>query len=159
MFHKTENDQPKSVATDLPALSPTVRPPAPASTPDSSSLAARICQGIQIKGEISGVGDLVMDGAFEGTIDLPDGALTVGPNAKVTAQITAREISIRGEVIGSLKACERVHVWSTGKLTGDMDTRGIVIDDGAMLHSKVATPAKEDSQPSRLVTNPSKPSN
>jgi len=47
---------------------------------------------------------------------------------------------IRGEVIGSLRSCERVHIWSTGKLTGDMETRGIVIEDGAVLHSKVATP-------------------
>jgi cytoskeletal protein CcmA (bactofilin family) len=43
-------------------------------------------------------------------------------------------------VIGTLKACERVHIWSTGKLTGDMETRGIVIEDGAVLNSKVVVP-------------------
>jgi len=60
-------------------------------------------------------------------------------NARVSAEIEAHEVIIRGEVIGTLKA-ERVHIWSTGKLTGDMESRGIVIEDGAVLHSKVAVP-------------------
>jgi cytoskeletal protein CcmA (bactofilin family) len=95
---------------------------------------------IKIKGEISGHGDFFLDGEFEGLIRLTGGTFTVGSNARVSAEIEAREVVIRGEVIGSLKSCERVHIWSTGKLTGDMETRGIVIEDGAVLHSKVATP-------------------
>jgi cytoskeletal protein CcmA (bactofilin family) len=95
---------------------------------------------IKIKGEICGDGDFFLDGEFEGFIRLTGGTFTVGSNARVSAEIEAREVVIRGEVIGSLKSCERVHIWSTGKLTGDMETRGIVIEDGAVLHSKVATP-------------------
>jgi cytoskeletal protein CcmA (bactofilin family) len=95
---------------------------------------------IKIKGEISGDGDFFLDGEFEGFIRLTGGTFTVGSNARVSAEIEAREVVIRGEVIGSLKSCERVHIWSTGKLTGNMETRGIVIEDGAILHSKIATP-------------------
>ena len=108
--------------------------------PNSSSVPASVNHGIKFKGEISGQGDLVFDGEFEGSITLADGTFTVGPNARVTAEIEAPEIVVRGEVIGSLKARERVHIWSTGKLTGNLDSRGIMIDDGAELHSKVAVP-------------------
>lgn len=107
---------------------------------NSSSVPAAVNQGIKFKGEISGQGDLVFDGEFEGSITLADGTFTVGPNARITAEIEAPEIVVRGEVIGSLKARERVHIWSTGKLTGNLDSRGIMIDDGAELHSKVAVP-------------------
>jgi len=107
---------------------------------DASGGPATVNRGIIIKGEISGQGDLVLDGVFEGKVRIPDGTFTVGPSGHVTAEIEAREIIVRGEVIGSLRARERVHVSSTGRLTGDMDTRGIVIEDGAILHSKVATP-------------------
>jgi cytoskeletal protein CcmA (bactofilin family) len=107
---------------------------------DSSNAPATVSHGIKIKGEISGQGDFFLDGVFEGTVHLPDGTFTVGPNARVTAEIEAREIVIRGEVIGALKARDRVQIWSTGKLTGNMDTRGIMIEDGAVLHSKVAVP-------------------
>jgi cytoskeletal protein CcmA (bactofilin family) len=106
-----------------------------------------VSQGIKIKGEISGHGDLFLDGEFEGKIRIDSGTLTVGPNARVRAEIEATEIIIRGDVIGTLKASERVHIWGTGKLTGNMETRGIVIDDGAVLFSTVAAPLPQPSDP------------
>jgi cytoskeletal protein CcmA (bactofilin family) len=101
---------------------------------------AAVSQGIKIKGEIAGHGDLFLDGEFEGKIRLASGTFTVGPNARVSAEIEAPIVIIRGEVIGTLKACESVYIGSTGKLTGDMETSGIVIEDGAVLNSKVAVP-------------------
>lgn len=106
----------------------------------SSPMAGTVSRGVIIKGEISGQGDFFLDGTFEGKVHLPEGSFTAGPHAHVTAEIEAREIIVLGEVVGTLKARERVHISSTGRLTGDMDTRGIVIEDGAILHSKVATP-------------------
>jgi cytoskeletal protein CcmA (bactofilin family) len=119
--------------------------PAPQNSPataqsSSSAAPATVSRGIKIKGEISGQGDFLIDGEFEGKVHLPDGTFTVGPNASVTAEIEAREIIIHGEMVGTLKAHERVHIWSTGKLTGNMETRGIAIEDGAVLHSKIAVP-------------------
>jgi cytoskeletal protein CcmA (bactofilin family) len=85
-----------------------------------------------------------MDGEFEGKIRIAEGSFTVGPNARVTAEIEAREIIVHGEVIGTLKG-ERVQVSSTGRVTGDMETRGIVIEDGAVLRSKVQ--GRQEDQP------------
>ncbi|PYU57236.1 MAG: hypothetical protein DMG55_21075 [Acidobacteria bacterium] len=101
----------------------------------------------QEPGEISGQGDLYLDGEFEGKIRIADGSFIVGPNAYVTAEIEAREIIIHGEVIGTLKG-ERVQVSSTGRVTGDMETRGIVIEDGAVLRSKVQ--GCQENQPAQL---------
>ena len=139
MWHKPDESKPKSTsAASTSPVAPThpsgTAPPNPPNTP------AAVGHNIKIKGEISGHGDFFLDGEFEGLIRLTGGTFTVGSNARVSAEIEAREVVIRGEVIGSLKSCERVHIWSTGKLTGDMETRGIVIEDGAVLHSKVATP-------------------
>jgi cytoskeletal protein CcmA (bactofilin family) len=98
-----------------------------------------VSQGIKMKGEISGHGDLFLDCEFEGKIRIA-GTLTVGPNARGRAEIEATEIIIRGEVTGTLKASELVQIWSTGKLTGDIETHGIVINDGAVLCGTVAVP-------------------
>jgi len=113
----------------------------PAPQENSQSVPVAVPQGIRIKGEISGQGNFCIDGEFDGNVCL-GGTFTVGPNARINADIEAREVVIRGELIGSLKSCERVHIWSTGRLTGNMETRGIVIEDGAVLHSKVAVPKK-----------------
>ena len=115
-------------------------PGSPSSAGPSVQSTATVSQGIKMKGEISGQGDFCMDGTFEGTVHIPGGTFTVGPNGHVTAEIEAREIIICGEVIGGLKAHERIQLLSTAKLTGNMDTRGIMIEDGAVLHSKVAVP-------------------
>lgn len=119
-----------------------------------STTSVTVNRGIVIKGEISGQGDLIVDGTLEGKVHLPDGSFTAGPNARVTAEIEAREIIVLGEVVGTLKASERVHISSTGRLTGDMDTRGIVIEDGAILHSKVATPRTASQTEARKTGTP-----
>ena len=63
-------------------------------------------------------------------------------------------------MIGTLKACKRVHIWSTGKLTGDMETSGIVIEDGAVLNSKVAVPQTAVPEVSAgEIDRPAQPSN
>jgi cytoskeletal protein CcmA (bactofilin family) len=144
MWRKSEG--PKSSTESSPQSNYPVESRSVAS--NSSNPPATVNHGITIKGEISGEGDLFLDGTFEGKVHLPDGTFTVGPRAHVTAEIEAREIIVLGEVAGTLRARERVHVSSTGKLTGEMDTRGIVIEDGAVLHSKVANPVAPARQPS-----------
>jgi cytoskeletal protein CcmA (bactofilin family) len=140
MWRKT--DESKQNSSPGASASPDSAQQHPGAAPPSNSSAAlaTVSRGIKMKGEISGHGDIFIDGAFEGKVHLSDGTFTIGPNATVTAEIEAREIIVRGEVIGTLKARERVHIASTGRLTGDMDTRGIMIEDGAILHSKVAVP-------------------
>jgi cytoskeletal protein CcmA (bactofilin family) len=140
MWRKSEDSKPKSSPASSPSSVSSAQHPGTAAPQDSAGTPAAVSQGIKIKGEISGHGDLFLDGEFEGKIRLASGTFTVGPNARVSAEIEAPEIIIRGEVIGTLKACERVHIGSTGKLTGDMETSGIVIEDGAVLNSKVAVP-------------------
>ena len=143
MWRKPEENKPQSALNALPSIVPLPRSPAAAAPRVSPNAPSCVTQGIKIKGEISGREDLFLDGTFEGKIHIAGGNFTVGPNAHVNAEIEAREIIIRGEVIGTLKARERVQVWSTGRVTGDMETRGIVIEDGAILRGKVEVRLKD----------------
>lgn len=139
MWRKSEDT--KSVPESAPESKPGANSQTQAAVAGASSSGpVTVSQGIIIKGEISGQGDLILDGTFEGKVHLPHGSFTAGPRSHVTAEIEAREIIVLGEVVGTLIAHERVHISSTGRLTGNMDTRGIVIEDGAILHSRVATP-------------------
>jgi cytoskeletal protein CcmA (bactofilin family) len=140
MWRKAEDSKLNSSPGALPSPVSSAQRPDAWAPENSPSPPVAVSQGIKIKGEISGHGDLFLDGEFEGKIRLTSGTFTVGPNARVSAEIEASEIIVRGEVLGTLKACERVHIWSTGKLTGDIETRGIVIEDGAVMHSRVAVP-------------------
>ena len=131
MWRKPEENKPQSALDALPSIVLLPQSPAAAAPRVSPNAPSCVTPGIKIKGEISGREDLFLDGAFEGKIHIADGSFTVGPNARVNAEIEVREIIVRGEVIGTLKAGERVQVRSTGSVTGYMETRGIVIEEGA----------------------------
>src|ERR1700757_2533480 len=106
-------------ATTPPAVVP-ANSKQPASLPTSSNAVACLSQGIRIKGEITGSEDLFIDGNVEGKVTFRNAVLTVGPNASVKADIDAREIVVRGRVEGKLDGSERVQIWNTAKVNGDI---------------------------------------
>jgi len=122
-----------SISTNLPATGPGT----PASLPVSPRAVACITQGIRIKGEITGKEDLFVDGALEGKLDLGNASVTVGPNGRVKANITAREVIVRGHVDGAIEGSERVQLWTSGRVTGEVRTERLGIEDGALLRGKV----------------------
>jgi cytoskeletal protein CcmA (bactofilin family) len=106
-----------------------------ASTPpaDGSSV---IGPGIQIKGELQGDGTVTMLGRFEGDIVL-NGALHVGPEARVDANVAASAIVVAGVVRGNLSADTRVEILPTGSLTGSVKSTSFAAADGARVKSEV----------------------
>jgi cytoskeletal protein CcmA (bactofilin family) len=105
--------------------------------PVSPRAAACISQGIRIKGEIIGKEDLFVDGTVEGKLDLGNASCTVGPNGKVKADISAREVIVRGQVDGKIEGVEKVQLWNSGRVTGEVRTERLAIEDGAVLRGKV----------------------
>jgi cytoskeletal protein CcmA (bactofilin family) len=120
----------------------------PATPPVSSRAAACISQGIRIKGEITGSEDLFVDGPVEGKVNLANGSLTVGPNGAVKADVIAREVIVRGRVEGKISGRERVQLWSTGTVIGEVQTQRLAIEDGAVLRGKVEAGKQVDNKAS-----------
>jgi cytoskeletal protein CcmA (bactofilin family) len=110
---------------------------APSPLPVSPRAAACISQGIRIKGEITGKEDLFVDGTVEGKLDFGNASVTVGPNGKVKADISAREVIVRGTVDGKIEGTEKVQLWNSGRVTGEVRTERLAIEDGALLRGKV----------------------
>jgi len=89
------------------------------------------------KGEVTGSEDLFVDGHVEGKLNLSNGSLTVGPNGEVKADIFAREVIVRGRVDGKIVGREKIQLWSTGNVAGDLQTERLMIEDGAVLRGRV----------------------
>jgi cytoskeletal protein CcmA (bactofilin family) len=103
-----------------------------------------IMSSLVIKGEIRGREDLYIDGEVQGSINLSDGRVTIGPHGRISAGIEAREIVVRGTVKGTLLARERVEIGRTGDVRGDIVTTRIAVEDGAQIHGKVDVPRTEE---------------
>jgi cytoskeletal protein CcmA (bactofilin family) len=109
-----------------------VRPSIPTTT-----ASARLGPSLHVKGEINGNEDLHVDGSVEGLISLEDRKLTVGPSAKVAADIVAREIVVYGSVKGNLRARDRIEIKKDGSVIGDLTTARIMIEDGAYFKGSI----------------------
>ena len=103
----------------------------PAVRERAAGSSARLGASLQVKGEISGNEDLHIDGTVEGLIQLDDRKLTVGIDAKLTADVVAREIVVYGSVKGNLRARDRIEIKKDGSVVGDLTTARISIEDGA----------------------------
>ena len=141
---KPEGVSGNSVASATPTLaqpssSAPVTGPTLSGTPAISSRAAAcISQGIKIKGEVTGSEDLFVDGVVEGKLSLTtNSCLTVGPNGHVKADVQAREIIVRGKIEGKVTGRDKVQLWSTGQVTGEVQTDRLAIEDGALLRGRV----------------------
>lgn len=102
---------------------------------DNSS--ARIGKTITISGEVKGKEDLVVDGRVEGTVNLGDCRLTIGPNAEVAADLSAKDVLVLGKVQGNVVATGRVELRSGCHLEGDIRALRLAIEDNAVFHGKV----------------------
>jgi cytoskeletal protein CcmA (bactofilin family) len=98
---------------------------------------ATIGKAVKIAGQIYSREDLYVDGDVEGTIELMDHKLTVGPNGKVHAGVKAREVVALGAIQGNVEASERIEIRKDAKLVGDIKTARIVIEDGAYFKGSI----------------------
>lgn len=98
---------------------------------------AHIGKSVIIKGELSGSEDLYVDGQVEGSIRLDGNSLTVGPNGQVRADVSAKSVVIQGKLEGNIKATDRAELRKTAITTGDITTKRIAIEEGAMFKGKL----------------------
>ncbi len=96
-----------------------------------------IGKSVTIRGELTGKEDLYMDGDIEGTITLPENRLTIGPNARVLADITARDVIILGKVNGNVHASGRVELRQTAAVSGDIFAGRLSIEESATVKGQV----------------------
>ena len=107
------------------------------SEPFRAEVAAHIGKSVLVKGELSGSEDLYLDGEVEGMIDLNNHTLVLGPNGRIRANITAREVVVHGRVEGNVHGAERVELKKSCVLTGDIITQRVIIEDGAFFKGSI----------------------
>jgi len=83
--------------------------------------------------------DMTIDGHVEGSIEVLDQALTIGPDADIRAEITAKVVTIHGTVIGNIRAGAKVDICATARIDGNLVAPCIVIADGAVVCGRVDT--------------------
>lgn len=118
-----------------PTVSATPRPeprnPAPAR--EETMKADYLGSRVRFEGTFCSDRDIEIDGQIKGSIELTGGSLTVGPNAKIEADVTSPNLVVAGDLNGIAKIAGRVEVRSTGTLRGELHTQSLFLEEGAVI--------------------------
>jgi cytoskeletal protein CcmA (bactofilin family) len=101
-----------------------------APSPTKASSGTFIASGACFEGTLSLRGDFTIDTEFQGEIET-DGTITVGPEGAVVGNLRAREVVIRGAVVGNVTASRQLIVEASAKLHGDIETACLEIQKHA----------------------------
>lgn len=141
MWRTTEFKIPDPKPAEPRAVDSKVSDPKPAARPATSvgpaMEQATLGATMTVKGDVSGSQALYVDGRIEGSIRFPEHRVTIGRTAVVLANIEAKEVVILGSVTGNIECGDRVEIRSDAVVTGDVVTRRISVDEGALVKGKV----------------------
>jgi cytoskeletal protein CcmA (bactofilin family) len=96
-----------------------------------------IGKSLVIKGEVTGLEAMHIDGRVEGSVELPGQTITVGRGGQTAAMLIASEIVVLGQVRGNCQASDHLDIRSEGSMSGDAIVSRITIADGAFIKGNI----------------------
>lgn len=157
-----KRDEAVRPASGQPAAQPPSAAAATQTRPDTSHRGlerdiVNIGKSVVIKGELTGSEDLTIEGQVEGTIQLREHGLTIGPNGKIKAQVFAKSVVVLGEIVGNVTASEKVDIRDNGSVDGDIISPKVAIAEGAHFRGTVDMQKKAGApQPAAKPAEPAK---
>jgi len=104
------------------------RPEASAPRSGSSGGHAVIGASIHIDGDVRGEEDLLIEGEVNGTVQLKNNSLTIGPQGKVRADVYAHSVYVDGYLEGDLYGSERVHIRKSAQVRGNVTSPRVSLE-------------------------------
>lgn len=95
-----------------------------------------IAAGMRITGDIETSGTIKVDGRIEGSV-VGARQLMLGRNGAIHGNVHAGEVVLGGLVDGTIVAEDRLELQSSAVVNGDIDTKSIVVLEGARINGSV----------------------
>ncbi len=144
--------EPTPAATPTPAAAPRTPEPSRPAASRSSSLST-LSAGVKYEGNISGAGELQVDGSLKGDIRVV--RVIIGEGGAVEGTVHADILEVRGRVSGAIVA-KQVKLFATSRVEGDITQEQLSIEQGAWFQGR-CTQAKRDTPGASMLDAPEKP--
>ncbi len=95
-----------------------------------------IAASVRVEGDFVSQGNVRIEGAVSGSIST-EADLFVGERAEITADVSAKNGMIAGEMRGNLKVTERLELGATARVYGDIQAKVLAVSPGAVMNGKV----------------------
>lgn len=125
-------------------------------TPLADAPMSIISSGMKITGDLECAGVVKVDGRIDGSVT---GARQVllGRGGVVHGNVIADEVVVGGLVDGAIRAGERLELQGTAVVTGDIETKSIVVLEGARINGVVRMTDSTSSAGSASIISPTRP--
>jgi cytoskeletal protein CcmA (bactofilin family) len=90
-----------------------------------------------VTGDVFAEQDLILAGRVDGSVDLPNHALTVVKGGRLQGPAFARIVSVAGTIVGDVTASELVEVLPGARIRGDITSPRIYLDEEAAFEGKI----------------------
>lgn len=143
---------PTSTATTTAASAP-ARAPEP-QRPARSSTLSTLSAGVKYEGNISGAGDLHIEGSLKGDVHVA--RVTIGESGSVEGTVHADVLDVRGRVSGGIVA-KQVRLYATSRMEGDITQEQLSIEQGAWFQGRCNQAKRDTPGAAMLEPVPEKP--
>lgn len=110
-------------------------------------LSGFVGNGTVLTGETNFQAMLRVDGHLTGRVTSENGTLIIGATGKVDANIAVAAALVNGTVNGDIIATEKIEFGRTARVTGNIQTPRLVIEDGAVLEGSCSmTKARQSAE-------------
>lgn len=113
------------------------------------TLTGFVGNGTALTGEASFKGMLRVDGHLSGRVSSDDGTLIVSTNGQVDANIEVAVAQIYGTVNGDITATKRIEMGRVARVTGNIQTPALVIENGAIFEGSCRMAQQKESLESK----------
>ena len=110
------------------------------------TLSGFVGNGTTLTGEANFKGMLRVDGHLSGRVSSQDGTLIVSTGGQVDADVEVSVAQIFGTVVGNITATKRIELGRVAKVTGDIQTPALVIEQGAVFEGSCRMQQIKDAQ-------------
>lgn len=119
---------------------------------ETGELTAFIDEASEIDGKFTFSGTVMINGRLRGEIHSND-TLIVGEKGVINATIRAGVVLVSGEVVGNMVGVERVELRGSARVTGDIESPIVVVDEGVMFegHCRMTRTGADDAREHAVV--------
>lgn len=102
-----------------------------------------IAPSVRVEGDFVSQGNVRIEGSVTGSIST-ERDLLVGEAAVITADVSARNASVSGEMRGNLRIAERLELTATARVYGDIQAKILAVSPGAMMKGQLVVGMEAD---------------
>jgi cytoskeletal protein CcmA (bactofilin family) len=90
-----------------------------------------VAEAVAIVGQLNCQDDLSLEGHFKGSIQAGKYTVVIGSNGLADGDITAKNLLVKGKVVGEISVADRIIIAKTGTIIGNLQAARVELENGA----------------------------